>query len=602
VDTESTRAQLDKILASDGFVNADSLSRFLRFVVDQKLAGRGDLIKEYVIGVQVFHRGESFDPRADPIVRVQAGKLRHKLNEYYETVGFDDPVTIEVPKGTYSPVFRAPAPQRYSKWPVLAAAILLVACGFAVWKYARHSPNVPLGSPATESGAVAVLPFTNMSAEKDQDYFCDGITEEVSNLLSHVQGLRVTARTSAFEFRGKMEDVRQIGARLGVSAVLEGSVRKSGERLRVTAQLVSTKDGYHLWSETYERQVKDVFAIQDEIARAIVIALQVKLSTGPPGTPVIRHTGDAKLYELYLKGRYFLVGSAASSVDTAESYFEQVIQKDPNFAPAWVGLAGVYGRRGDRAFAPPREMMRKSRDAAENALRIDDTLAGAHSMLGALLGNFEWDWAGAAREFDRAIQLNPNLSSAYIGRSHLYMIEGRFEEMEKSIRQAQLLDPLSASISEQFSRLYYYSRQPDRMIEYCRDTSDAGMVFCLGTAYAGQGRIAEGIELLEKSYRMRGDPGQGFGMLALQYARVGRREDALRLIAEAKALSRERYISPFSVATAYLGLGDKEQSFAWLDKGFEERDPKMASLRVDPTFDPIRSDSRFTALLRRMRL
>jgi TolB-like protein/Tfp pilus assembly protein PilF len=603
VDTSTTRAELDKILASEGFANADSLSRFLRFVVDQSLAGQGDRIKEYVIGVQVFGRGESFDPRVDPIVRVQAGKLRNKLKEYYEAAGAGDAVTIELPKGTYAPVFRAaPAPLRSRNRLALAATILFVPGAFTAWTFLRYLPKALPAGPPAEVSSIAVLPFVNMSAEKDQDYFCDGITEEISNVLSNVEGLRVTARTSAFTFRGKMEDVRQIGARLGVRTVLEGSVRKSGDLLRITAQLVSAKDGYHLWSETYERPLKDVFAIQDEIARAIASALRIRLASGGPSASASRYTSNVELYDLYLKGRYYLNSFARSSVETAKTYFDKAIEKDPNFAPAWVGLAEVYRLQGDSAYAAPKEMMRKTREAAERALRIDDTLADAHAVLGASLSAFEWDWTGAARELDRAIQLNPNLGRAYILQNSLYMHEGRFAEMERALRRAQLLDPLSTANGAKFVQLYYYSRQYDRVVDYCRSASTGWMVYYLGRVYADQGRLTEGIELLERAYKMREGPGKGFGMLANYYARAGRRVDAFRLINEAKALSRQQYISPVSLAQAYIGLGDKDQAFAWLDKGFEERDTVMTSLRVEPAFDPIRSDARFAALLKRMRL
>jgi tetratricopeptide (TPR) repeat protein len=279
-----------------------------------------------------------------------------------------------------------------------------------------------------------------------------------------------------------------------------------------------------------------------------------------------------------------------------------VIEKDPNFAPAWVGLAEVYRVQGDSAYAAPKEMMRKTREAAERALRIDDSLADAHAVLGASLSAFEWDWAGAARELDRAIQLNPNLGRAYILQNSLYMHEGRFAEMERVLRRAQLLDPLSTANGAKFVQLYYYSRQYDRVMDYCRDGSTGWMIYYLGRVYADQGRLAEGIELLEKAYKIREGPGKGFGMLANVYARAGRRTDALRLIEEAKGLSRRQYISPVSLAQAYIGLGDKDQAFAWLNKAFEERDTVMTSLRVEPAFDPIRSDPRFTALLKRMRL
>jgi tetratricopeptide (TPR) repeat protein len=411
----------------------------------------------------------------------------------------------------------------------------------------------------------------------------------------------VTARTSASQFQGQAADVREIGGKLGVRLVLEGSVRKSGDRFRVAAQLVNTQDGLHLWSETYDRPVNDIFAVQDEIARAITAALQVTLATGRLGAPSNRYTGNVQLYELYLKGRYSLNTVTPSSADTAQSYFAQVIEKDPNFAPAWVGMAEVYLMRAGQAFSSSQEMMRKAREAVERALRIDDTLPEAHSIRGSLLSNFEWDWAGAAREFDRAIQLDPNLSRAYLGRSNLHGIHGRFAEMEESLRHAQLLDPLSSSVSQKFTQLYYYSRRTDRMIDYCRDASVGWMTLCLGNAYADSGRLAEGIKLLEKFYQGR-DPGAGFGMLIVRYAQGGRRADALRLLEEVKTLSRQRYVSSFSMAQAYVGLGDKDQAFAWLDKGFEEREMKMNTLRVEPSFDPIRSDTRFALMLKKLRL
>lgn len=601
VDAALIRAELEKILASDEFANAGSLSRFLRFVVDQTLAGQGDQIKEYAVGVQVFGRGEAFDPRTDPIVRVQAGKLRAKLGDYYETAGLRDSLRIEIPKGAYVPVFHeAPASRRKWRPAAVAAAVLLAIGALTAWTLTRSAPDARSGLPPAAI-SIAVLPFANMSADMGQNYFCTGITEEITNLLSRVDGLRVTARTSASQFQGKSVDVREIGGKLGVRLVLEGSVRKSGDRFRVAAQLVNTNDGLHLWSETYDRPVNDVFAVQDEIARAITAALQVTLATGRAGAPSNRYTENVRLYELYLKGRYSLNTVTPSSADTAQSYFEQVIEKEPNFAPAWLGMAEVYLMRAGQAFASSKEMMRKTQEAVERALRIDDTLPEAHSIRGSLLSNFEWDWEGAAREFDRAIQLNPNLSRAHLGRSNLYMIQGRFAEMEESLRHAQLLDPLSSSVSQKFTQLYYYSRRTDRMIDYCRDASVAWMTLCLGNAYADSGRLAEGTELLERFYKAR-DPGSGFGLLIIRYVQGGRRADALRLIEEVRTLSRQRYVSSFSMAQAYVGLGDKDQAFAWLDKGFEEREMKMNTLRVEPSFDPIRSDTRFAVMLKKMRL
>src|SRR5260370_14969243 len=327
---EPIQVELKKILASRILAGSGQLRPFLRFTVEQTLRGHGDQIKEYTLGVEACAGGESSDQQTDNIVRAKAGKLRSKLEAYYSTEGCDDPLLIEYPKGSYVPVFRGrelPAPEpparfvlrRKMLWAATAAAAMVAVAAY--WIIVKQRPKPAAGSAVP---SIAVLPFVDMSAGKDQEYFCDGITEELINTLAKVEGLRVVARTSAFEFKGKGQDIRKIGGQLNVGAVLEGSVRKAGDKLRVTAQLNNVADGYHLWSETYDREMKDVFAIQEEISQAIVNILRVKLAANRP-VLVKRYSDDLEVYNLYLKGRHDLNTTRTERLKVAIEEFERAL-------------------------------------------------------------------------------------------------------------------------------------------------------------------------------------------------------------------------------------------------------------------------------------
>lgn len=310
---EAVLTQLFRITASTQFAASERLSTLLRYLVEQTVDGRAEEIKEYTIALEVFGRPESFDPRLDTIVRVQASKVRAKLREYYAGEGARDAVLIDLPRGTYVPVFHANDPV-----------------------------SEPIVQSRRRSPSIAVLPFADMSRNKDQEYFCDGITEELINALAKIDGLHVVARTSTFEFKGKALAVRKIGAQLNVETVLEGGVRRENDQLRITAQLYHVLDGYHLWSAAYDRAVGGVFEVQEEIAQAVVSALRPKLRTA--GRPLAKqYTGDVEVYNLYLLGQYHLNRRPAQGeMKTAISFFEKVIAADPRYAPAYAALAFAY--------------------------------------------------------------------------------------------------------------------------------------------------------------------------------------------------------------------------------------------------------------------
>jgi serine/threonine-protein kinase len=606
---ETIRAQAEKILASKAFASSDQLSRFLRFTVDRALQGQGDQIKEYLVGVEVFGRGDAFDPRTDNVVRTQAGKLRTRLENYYKTDGLNDEVVIVYPKGTYVPVFerrQTPVPaegerprRTIPRWSV-AGLVLLIAASFGVWK--------GLTSTGSTAPSIAVLPFVDMSPEKDQEYFCDGITEELINTLAKLEGVRVVARTSAFEFKGKGRDIRKIGAELNVRTVLEGSVRKYGTKLRVTAQLNDVKNGYHLWSETYDRELKDVFAIQEDISRAIVRVLRVKL--GPDGTKPLATLPprDPADYDLYLRGREHMNATTAESVKLALDCFEQVLAHEPAYAPAQAALAETYYWMAQRSVMPSKDAYLQTKAAAQKALAIDDRLAEAHSALAAALYGFDWDWPAADREFRRALELGPNDANVHATYSRYLTTMTRKDDALREIRRAEELDPLSIPVKQYEATLLWICRQFDPSIAQSRGilSLDPGYYMSysqMGSAMLGAHRDREALEALWQGWTLSAhrDP-VALTWLAYAVGATGDRAKAEELLRQMEDLSKQRYVKKIYRALVYAGLGDLDQAFIWLDRAYDERDVQISFLQLDYRADRLRSDPRFDALMKRMRL
>ena len=584
LSAESIRTQLRKILSSACFARSERLARFLHFTVEQTIEGRAEQLKEFVIGVEVFDKTEKYDPRMDPIVRVEARRLREKLKKYYETDGREDPLCIDFPTGTYAPLIQTRDAMPVS--PSLAGSVA--------------------GAKSVKN-AIAVLPFVNLSSDQENEYFSDGLTEELINALTKVEGLRVVAWSSAFQLKGKARDIRRIAEQLGVGAVLEGSVRRTIDRLRITAQLVDSADGRYLWSETYERALKDVFAVQDEISSAIVGTLRIKL-TGPQGRSLITHyTENLQAYHLYLKGRFYWNKRTEEDFYKALGFFEQAIDIDPNYAPAYAGMADSYIMLGEHGAVPALSIMRKARVSASRALEIDPRLAEAHVSLGSVAGLYEWNWPESEHHFRRALELNPSYPTAHHWYGYDYLApRGRLNEAIAELERAHHLDPLSLIITTCLGTLYDMAREYQRARTFYEKVFElepgfARAYLSCGRSYLHQNMCREAIAAFEKARELMPNSPVPLALLAHACNVSGATSEANRLRQALDRCARTCCVSSYLMARAQLDF-DNDRALELLERALEERDPRMAHISVSPIFDCLRQDERFAVLVSRMAL
>jgi TolB-like protein len=425
-EPNAVRAEVNRVVASKGFARAVRLAGFLRFVVEQSLEGRAGELKETSIGVEVFGRPPDYDPKQDSVVRTEAGKLRTRLAEYYGGEGAGDPIVIELPKGGYAPAIRAavtPArSSRLKRWRLAAGFAAVLAGGVFLWRWAI---------PPAESPSIAVLPFVNMTGDPENDYLSDGLTEEITDRLANTD-LRVIARTSSSALRAKGYTVREIGAKLNAGTVLEGSVRKQGDRVKITAQLIRVADETHILSRTFDHNMQDLFGLQADVAAAIVQALRPKLSNGSHGPPDQRPPGNPEAYQLYLRGLYFVARERADSNKQGIECFEQAIAKDPGYARAYAGLAKAYLRTAFYEGVPNIEFYPKARSMVVKALDMDQDSAEAHAASASLKWRFEGDKSAAEGEFQRALALNPDSEETLLDYGYFLLHFGRLEEGVKN--------------------------------------------------------------------------------------------------------------------------------------------------------------------------
>jgi TolB-like protein/Flp pilus assembly protein TadD len=548
------------------------MGRFLRLAVERSLNGKGDELKEYLIGVEVFDRKDTYDPRVDPIVRVEARRLRAKLQEYYESDGQSDDVVIEFQKGSYAPRFRTPAEK---------------------------------AAPSPTPGVItaAVLPFVNLSASPDQDYFSDGLTEELIHALTKLPGMRVVAWNTAERMRGREQDIPAIRQQLKAGVVLTGSVRMAGGSLRVRAQLIDTESGIYLWSETFDRQVQDVFAIQEEIALAIVRTLRVQLAGG---TSVARGRTSVSAYDWYLKGRYLQHRRTPEQLAESVFCFQNAVAADENSALAHAGLADAYSLLVDYGLRSPADGLPLAKAAAERAIALDPTLAEPHTSLAFIRGMYEWDWKDAGRLYLHAVSLNPGYATARFWlASDYYAILGRFDEAAAEIEIAVQLDPLSSIILEGRAYIRMLRRDYEGALAGYREIIAFDPTFfkaytSMGRAFVQMGRYSEAIGMLQKGRSLAGDLPGILAATAQAHALAGDPSRARELLAELDRLSRAKYVPTTCFAIVHLGLGENAQALDWLEKGCDRRDSPLVSLKVHPVYDPLRGEPRFQALLRRL--
>jgi serine/threonine-protein kinase len=610
VSSASVREALERILTSSPFLNARRASQFLRFIVESTLAGEEKQIKEYLIGVEVFGRPADYDPKVDPIVRIEAGRLRKKLAEYYNGPGGNDPVIIELPKGGYVPAFRPRPPKTEPQtantarafWAGAGVLVLVAAVAFASTYYVRHR----LQSGSTPN-SIAVLPFLDLGepgAGAAREYLSDGVTEELTTGLAALKGLRVVAATSAFQFRGKSQDVRRIGQALNAGAVLEGSISHSSSGLRIDAQLVNTRNGYHLWSKAYDVQGGDMQAAEEDIVQETARALRVPVSSRV--RPIKRDTQNAEAHDLYLHGRYLWSKRDERDMRESARLFQRAVEDDPNYALAYAGLADAYTVMAVNRQMSPAAAVPRATAAVQRALELDPNLAQAHATLGLLKSQCNWDWRGAEQEFHRAIELQPNYAEAHHWAGLNYMMTAQHAAAEAELRQAQVLDPLSLMITEGLAENFLYSRRYDDAIATGLKIPDRGIAWVvLAHAYIYKGMYEESMKMVPEIADAK-DPSR-LQLRAEVLVLSGDRAGGLKILEELERNQRnssagDPYIAPADLGMSYAMVGEKERAFAWLEKAYQQHDPALAQLKVDPSVDSLRSDPRYLELLKKLGL
>jgi len=456
------------------------------------------------------------------------------------------------------------------------------------------------------SRAIAVLPFRPISSAGRDEYLELGMADALITKLSNIGEIVVRPTSSVRKYTDLEQDSTVAGRELRVESVLEGSIQRRDNQLRVTARLVSVEDGHTLWAGKFDEDFTDIFAVQDSISEKVAAALALKLTGEEKERLTKRYTENTAAYQLYLKGLHFFNKRSVEGYNKAIEYYQQAIEKDPDYALAYAGLADCYA---NCSFAEllPKEAIVKARAAATTALELDDTLAEAHNALGHVKVNLDWDWSGAEREFKLALKLNPNYVEAHHRYAHYLVAMGRFEEaLAESVRGLEL-DPIDLSMNTHLGWHYLMARQYDLAIEHSKKTLELDQSFVrarvyLGQAYEQTGRYQEAIAEIQKVRTLYGESQIATGLLGHAYALAGLKGEAQKILEELKEQSQREYVLPYNLAIIYIGLGEKDQAFEWLEKAAEDRSDDLIYLNVDQIFDPLRSDPRFTALVRRIGL
>jgi serine/threonine-protein kinase len=580
-----------------------------------KLAGAADLTQTgYTVGTAAYMspeqaQGAGVDHRSDifsfgiVLYEMAAGQLpfrgEHAVGLLYEIVHTATPSLLQrrpdAPVGLEDLLLRVLEKDREHRYQSMEDV-------------ARDLRELEAGGKTSSSfrtralpGAIAVLPFANLSPDPENEYFSDGLTEDLISALSQLEGLRVVARTSAFQFKGQAQDVRKIGRRLNAGAILEGSVRRAGDKVRVTAQLVHVADGFQLWSERYDREMRDVFAIQDEICAAIVKALRVKLAGEGERPRVRNYTENLDAYHHLLKGRYYWNQWTEEGFRRGIEHYSLAIAAAPTYAPAYAGLADCCCLLGFWGLARPSEVMPQSKGLALKAVQLDENLPEAHCSLGLVLALHDWDWSAAEREFRRAIQLNPGSAAAHALFSIAMLTPvGRFEEAIAGLRRAVELDPLSLVNITYLGAAHWVAGDSEEAIRHYRRALELDANFgeawrCLGWAYVAPPRLDQAIPAFEKARALAPTP-IALGDLAYAYARAGRIAEARALMAQLEQFSGSMYVPAFCFVLIHFGLGDPDAAFRWLERAYQERSSWLMWLKTGPAVREYQDDPRLIAI------
>ena len=570
-DTDKpVREQLERMLASATFKQVDRLKRFLSFIVLESIGGRSTELKEYVIGVHVFGKEPSFDPRTDPIVRVQARRLRAKLVRYYQEEGASDEVIIDLPKGGYAPVFK----RRETSGRRQA-----IDCVGAGQPEHRQRPALR-GTMAADRSSI---PSAWVSGKRSFTTWPD-------------------SRTCGFSaLRGRHR------TRADAAMIVSGSVRASGTRLRITAQLVDTASRCYLWSESIDADTTDLFGAQERVAHAIVQRLEPEFAEGPRPSGR-RPTQNLAAHNLYLQGRYHLSQRSEEGLLKALEFFEKALVEDAQYAPAHSGLADAYGLCNHYGVMGPSEVWTKAASSAATAVMLDDDSGEAHTSLAHVKSTQDWDWLGSEREFRRAISLNPRNATAH----HWYAASclapmGRLDEALDEMLVAQSLDPVSAIVARDVAAVHFYRRDFQTALERCDHTIELNPHF--GAAYWMLGLVQEQLKdfdeseaAFQRAVHLSPNMPRVHGALGRTFALSGRKKQALEVLGKLDAFAKQRYVSPMEFAWIHFALEQTDQGFRWLTKASEDRAFELIHLKVDARFDPLRDDRRFVAIMKKLGL
>jgi serine/threonine protein kinase/Tfp pilus assembly protein PilF len=496
---------------------------------------------------------------------------------------------------------------RWMRWPYLAGAVALVVVLFALALNVENLRDRLLGR--ADSGridSIAVLPFVNMSNDAKTEYLSDGITESLINNLSQLPNLTVMSRNTVFRYKGRETDPQRVGHDLGVQAILTGRLVQTGDELLISVSLESLRDRRQIWGEQYNRKLSNLVSVQQELASDIYGRLRPRLARDEKKLLTKPATDDVEANQLYLQGLFYSNKWTEGDFRRAADYFTQAVQKDPHYALSYAGLADTYSLLGDAGYLAPSEAWPKAKAAAMQALAIDDSLAEAHTSLGLVKEHFEWDWAGAEKEFKRGIELNPNSATAHHWYGDYLANMGRFEEGMRETKRAQQLDPLSLVINTSLGWQYYVVGQNDQAIEQLRKVLDIDPKFALARrileeVYTQMGKHKEAVEEREKIVSLSGSP-ELAASIAEDFAKSGYRGVLQSWLNGLTEISKHGYVSSYSIAQAYIRMGEKEKAFSWLERAYEEHDSGLVSLGVEPMFASVRSDPRFLDVLRRARL
>ena len=621
--TQEIRAYLGRLVAGEHFSAASRRGQLLRYLVEHTLKGDADKINEYAIGLDVFQRPASFDPRIESVVRTEFSRLRQRLRDYYAEDGRRDAILIDFPPRSYVASFtfcdasklREPtafpepvrAPQLVPpsargarrNWLIGAIAVPCIAAagvaGIMLWR--QHVTNMLARQPIH---AIVVLPFEDYSPNHQDEYIADGITEELTNDLAQWRDLRVVARTSAFAFKGKGEDVREIGRQLNVDAVLEGSFTRDGNQMRVTAQLNRATDGYHLWSHSYETQSDDMLAMQDEVATSITDAIRHIGGGSPPA--IHEPTANAEAMDLYLQGQYQYYLHTRDSLAKSISLFEAALQKDPNFARAWLGIGHAEIASVSMTVTTQNDGFPRVREAAQKAIQLDPDLPDAYELLADTTYNWDWNWPEAENEYRRAIQLGGG-AETHARYAWSLATRGRFAEAHEQARLAAQLDPLSVVPPFEEFVVYYFERDQAGQQKAVQRMEQINPQFFGGPGWALVGAMARGdcaTVVKNAGPFVKAFPTLPLSQTMLAFDAVCRK-DRTRALGEIKVMQAQQ-TPHYQMAIVYAFLHDTDDAIAELNKCAEAHEGQILYIKYDPFFDGIRNDPRYVALEKRVGL